>query len=110
MRMLNLALKDIRQVMRDKRTFLFMLLMPIVFTFVMGLAFSSSNTGDQRPVVGLLDRDGSAASQELKNMLNNDANLKVVELSEAQAIDAENSVQKGTYAAFISVPVGFEQA
>lgn len=110
MRIFNLALKDILQVMRDKKTFLFMLLMPVVFTFVMGLAFSSSNSGDQRPVIALIDRDGSPVSQELKNMLNADTSLNLLELNQAQALDANQSVKKGSYAAFISIPVGFGQA
>lgn len=110
MRIFNLALKDILQVMRDKKTFLFMLLMPVVFTFVMGLAFSSSNSGDQRPVIALIDRDGSPVSQELKNMLNADTSLNLLELNQVQVLDANQSVKKGSYAAFISIPVGFGQA
>jgi len=109
MRMLNLALKDILQVTRDKKSFMFILLMPFVFTFVMGLAFSPSISDEQRLEVTVIDRDGSNVSQELKKLLKTDDRLNLTELSAAQASVASQIVKEGTYAAFITIPSGFGQ-
>ncbi|NTV37548.1 MAG: hypothetical protein HGA53_11400, partial [Anaerolineaceae bacterium] len=42
MRILELALKDLSQILRDKQSFLFLLAMPLIFTFVMGVALSGT--------------------------------------------------------------------
>ena len=36
MRSIELALKDIKQILRDKKSLLFLVLMPLVFTLFMG--------------------------------------------------------------------------
>ncbi|MEJ2555996.1 MAG: ABC transporter permease, partial [Anaerolineae bacterium] len=56
MRILDIALKDLAQIFRDKKSLLFLVLMPIVFTVFMGFAFRSSDE-DPRLPVGWVDRD-----------------------------------------------------
>jgi ABC-2 type transport system permease protein len=111
MRIINLALKDISQVLRDRRMLIFMLLMPVVFTLIMGLAFNSSNKTDTRLQIGWIDQDGgSRASQELKSMLAGDASLKLAELDARPMTEIISLVQKGGYAAVIEIPAGYGQA
>ena len=43
-RILDIALKDLRQLMRERETFLFLLLMPIIFTLLFGYAFAQAQT------------------------------------------------------------------
>ena len=43
MRILTLALKDLDQIARDKKSLLFLVVMPIVFTLFMGLAYRGSD-------------------------------------------------------------------
>ena len=50
MRMVNLARKDLVQIARDRKSFFFLVLMPIVFTLVFGLAFRSSGEAPRLPV------------------------------------------------------------
>ncbi len=40
MRILDLAFKDLAQILRDKRSLLFLVAMPIVFTLFMGFAYN----------------------------------------------------------------------
>jgi len=63
-RILDIALKDLRQLMRERETFLFLLLMPIIFTLLFGYAFGgfSSGESDARLPIGYLDEDGSPVS------------------------------------------------
>ena len=42
-RIFDITLKDLTQILRDRKTFMFLLLMPIAFTLLFGLAFGGSN-------------------------------------------------------------------
>ena len=68
-RILDLAIKDLRQITRDWKSFLFLLVMPIAFTLLFGFAFGGNSTADPRLPIGLLDEDGSELSQQLAAML-----------------------------------------
>lgn len=46
MRIIDLVLKDLSQIFRDKRSFVFLLAMPAVFTFFMGFAYRSDEGGE----------------------------------------------------------------
>ncbi|HMD90994.1 MAG TPA: ABC transporter permease [Anaerolineaceae bacterium] len=108
MRIINLTLKDISQILRDKRSFLFMLLMPVVFTAFMGFALGRSSTAnDQNLALGWINQDGnSLLSQQLHSSLQTSSALKLVELDESQA---EEQVQQGKLAAALKIPTGFSQ-
>src|SRR5512139_521539 len=69
-RIIDIALKDLMQLLRDFRTFLFLLIMPIAFTLLFGFAFGAfSEPGDSRIPVGFLDEDESGPSRALHDML-----------------------------------------
>jgi len=46
MKILDIALKDLQQIFRDKNSALFLVVMPIVFTFFMGFAYRSGDNGE----------------------------------------------------------------
>jgi hypothetical protein len=59
MRVIDLTLKDLRQIVRDWRAAVFLLGMPIIFTLMFGFAFGGrGGTGqsDPRLPVSLLDQ------------------------------------------------------
>jgi ABC-2 type transport system permease protein len=111
-RILDIAGKDLRQLIREKETFLFLLLMPIIFTLLFGYAFGGFGGGENDPrlPVGYLDEDGSAISARLRDLL---AGSEVIQLEEdpewtAQAL--ERRVAAEDLAAAIFVPAGFGEA
>ena len=58
MRVIDLALKDILQIIRDKNTLLFLIAMPIVFTLFFGWIFGGNGEDeDARLPVGIVDQD-----------------------------------------------------
>ena len=62
MPMIDLALKDLLQVVRDRKSFLFLLLMPLAFTVFFGVIFSANsqeNETDLRLPVGFYNQDES---------------------------------------------------
>jgi ABC-2 type transport system permease protein len=112
MRIFDLAFKDLSQILRDRRTALFLVVMPIVFTAFMGYAFGRgvSAQGDPRLAVGIIDRDGGALlSQHLQKQLSESPAIRVVVLGEADLPQAGDQVQQGKLAAVVTIPAGFSR-
>jgi ABC-2 type transport system permease protein len=108
LRILDIAQKDLLQLIRDRNTFLFLLIMPVVFTFLFGYAFGGfSGAGDSRLPVGYLDQDHSRLSDKLHDLL---AGSKVIRLDEVPArspSDLEHLVAEEELAAAIIVPARY---
>lgn len=109
MRILDIALKDLSQVLRDRKSLLFLLAMPIIFTFFMGFAYRTNDEpADTRLALGWVNNDpGGALSQELHAMLSDSAEVRLVELD---APSAAGLLERGELAGVLSVPPGFSAA
>lgn len=112
MRILDLALKDLSQIFRDKRALLFLVVMPIVFTIFMGFAYKSGGsndnvTADTRIPLGWANQDiDSKLSQQLYTLLQNTGSVNLVELAPETAAEA---VRSGDVAGVLVIPQGFSQ-
>ena len=110
-RILDITLKDLTQILRDPKVFMFLLIMPIAFTFLFGLAFSGpSEESDPRLPVGLIDQDNTPLSARLKQML---AASDVIRLEEDPAwttTDLEKKVADDDLAAALVIPAGYGEA
>ena len=109
MRISELAIKDLRQIARDRKSFMFLLVMPIAFTLLFGFAFGGNSTADSRLPVGLVDEDGSALSQQLVTMLAASEVVRI-ELENAAVTDLQQQVADKQIAAAILIPAGFGAA
>lgn len=107
----DIAMKDIRQTLRDKMTFLFLLVMPILFTFMFGFAFGGFSTGDvdRRLAVGFQDLDRSQVSQGLKTLLESQTEIRVEETT-ASSEEPQQLVDMEKMAAVVTVPEGYGKA
>ncbi len=104
---LNIALKDIQQILRDRKSFLFLLIMPIAFTIMFGFAFSgtSSKPVDARLPVGFVNQDqDSMLSQELETQLSQSSVIRLV-TGESNALQAK--LEKKEITAMVIVPAGY---
>ncbi len=111
MRILDLTIKDLRQLVRDWKTALFLVIMPILFTLLFGFAFGGFGGGAQDPrlPVGFIDQDRSSSSASLLRLLDQSGTLRPV-LLEGQEADperAERKVQAGDLAAVVIVPASY---
>lgn len=111
-RILDIALKDLLQLSRDFKTFMFLLIMPILFTFLFGYAFGgfSGNDSDSRLPVGYLSQDDNWVTDSLHDLF---AKSEVIRLDEnifRSPSDLEKSVADGDLAAAIIVPEGYGKA
>ncbi len=107
-RILDIAQKDLLQLMRDRKTFMFLLIMPVAFTLLFGYAFGGfGGSSDSRLPVGYLDQDNSRLSRKLHDLL---AASKVIRLDENQTrsvSELEQLVVQEKLAAAIIVPAGY---
>lgn len=110
-RILDITIKDLRQIMRNRMTFLFLLIMPIAFTLIFGVAFGGpAKTTDARLPVGYLNLDGGALSADLKSMLVTSTVLRLDETPGRNEADLKALVGSGKLAAALVIPAGYSQS
>ena len=109
MRVIDLALKDLLQIVRDRQSAIFMVIMPILFTVFFSFIFSGiGGEEDPRLPVGIVDHDaGSALTTSLLDLLETSDAIRPVLLEGNEADNAAEAVQDGDLAAAIIVPPGF---
>ncbi len=101
---LDIAHKDLLQLLRDYKTFLFLLLMPILFTFLFGFAFGGFGTGsDSRLPVGILDEDRSWVGEQLQSLLKQSEVIRLVPETSSRRL-LEQKVADDKLAAAIVIP------
>jgi len=120
MRALDLAIKDLRQLARDRQTAIFLVVMPVVFTLMFGFAFGGMGSGEEDPrlPVGWMDLDkGAPLSAGLRQLLETSGVVRLVPLEpsettpdDASLSDAARQVQEGELAAALIVPAGYSRS
>lgn len=110
MRILDLALKDLTQLIRDWKAAFFLVVMPILFTLLFGFVFSGSGGGDDpRLPVGILDHDGgNALGLYLIELLDASDSVRPVILS-GEIAAVEQKVGDDDLIAAVIVPAGYSE-
>lgn len=111
-RILDIALKDLLQLSRDFKTFMFLLIMPIIFTFLFGFAFGGFGGGDSdsRLPVGYISQDDHRVTDKLHDLLDKSEVIKLDENAFRSTADLDKMVADGDLAAAIIVPHGYGRA
>jgi ABC-2 type transport system permease protein len=111
-RIFDIALKDLLQLSRDFKTFMFLLIMPILFTFLFGYAFGGfgGNDSDSRLPVGYISQDDNWITDELHDLLAKSDVIRLEENAFLSSSDLEKLVADGDLAAAIIVPDGYGRA
>jgi ABC-2 type transport system permease protein len=108
-RILDITLKDLVQLLRDRKIFLFLLIMPIAFTLLFGYAWGGFGGGeaDPRLPVGYLDEDGSWVSESLHELLSDSEVIRLDMGGGLSQAELEGLVADEKLAAAIIVPFGY---
>ena len=105
MHVIDLALKDLLEVVRDRKSVVFLVLMPIAFTLFFGFILSGA-ISDPRLPVGWIDADdGSDQSSKLFASLEQSTVIRLVPLETNG--NASQQVSDEKLAAAVRVPSGF---
>jgi len=109
MRVIDLAIKDWRQLLRDRQTVFFMAAMPILFTLFFGLIFGSAGgeTDPRLPVAVISADSSSSLSSSLLSLLEASEAVRPVVEESVSAEEAGQWVRDARYAAALFVPAGF---
>jgi ABC-2 type transport system permease protein len=107
MRIIDLILKNVTQIVRDWKAAFFMLVVPIIFTLLMGFIFGGfgGDEADSRLPVGVVDQDESAVSAHLLALLEGSDAVRTITLDDAE--QAEGQVRDEELAAAVIVPAGY---
>jgi len=111
MRAIDLAYNDLLQILRDKQTALFLVIMPVAFTLLFGFlfgGFSARTEEDPRLPIGYLDQDGGAMADQLIRFLEASTAVRPVNLGEGD--DPDEMVAQEDLAGAVIFPAGFSAA
>lgn len=111
MRILDLTIKDLSQMFRDKRSLLFLVAMPLAFTFFMGFAYGRAEEGnakaDTRIPLAVVDPEPDAVlNKMLIGRLDLSEDIRIESMNEE---DAMNALHKSDVAGVLVIPQGFSE-
>lgn len=106
MRILDLALNDLKQIFSDRKTLIFIIVMPVAFTFFMGFVYrSAEQPEDPRLPLGWVDNESEGLlSQKLFKMLTDSQAVKLVELDASEAVE---QFRQGKLAGVLLIPEAY---
>jgi ABC-2 type transport system permease protein len=111
LRILDIASKDLLQIIRNRLTFLFLLIMPVGFTLLFGVAFGGlGGKGDARLPLGYLNQDGGQISRQLGDILKASTVIRVDGENQRSIAELEKLVEDEKLAAALIVPAGYSQS
>lgn len=102
--LLALIRKDLILFVSNRRALLLNLIVPIALAAVIGYVFSGGGGKQKQLEIGLVALDRGAVGAKIADGLKKDENLKIVEMTAAQA---QEQVRKGKLSAAIVIPEGF---
>jgi ABC-2 type transport system permease protein len=105
--LLALIRKDLILYVSNRRALLLNLLVPIALASLMGYVFGGAGGKQGKLEIGLVALDRGAVGMKIADGLKKDDNLKIVEVTEAQA---QEDVRKGKLSAAVVIPAGFGEA
>ncbi|MGI6208075.1 MAG: ABC transporter permease [Anaerolineae bacterium] len=105
-RIARIALNDIRIEFSERSTIVFFLILPLIFTAVVGSALQDQGGGSTRFPFALVDADGTDASARLVEALEAS---EVVDPVVLPADEAARRFADSDFPALLTIPAGFEE-
>lgn len=109
MRILDLAMKDLSQMLRDRQSLVFIVAIPVLITLFMGFAYrgsaSEDNNGDTRFPLGIVNpHPDGILNRALLDRLESSGTVRPISMDEEDAMAA---LQKGEIAGILIIPDEF---
>ena len=110
MRVLAIVYNDVVQLVKDWKTFTFMLAMPIAFTLMFGFAFADSGeTSDAKLPLAFVNQDSGEIAHYLWKMLEESEVILPIESSQSRD-ELLQAVQDDEVAGGLIIPAGYSEA
>lgn len=110
MKIFELASKDLIQILRDKKSLLFLAIMPVILTVFMGLAYRGGGDNAEQdtrmPLAWVEDNPGSQPGEMLYKRLEESNTVKPMKMEKDAALEAFN---KGEVSGVLVIPSSFNE-
>ncbi|HEX3027861.1 MAG TPA: ABC transporter permease [Clostridia bacterium] len=108
MKILSIALYDLKRMFRDKGSLTMAIIVPIVFTFIFGLIFGNTGSSDKKVVlpVAIANYDKSSFTKELLDELKQDKSISFSIVDEEELYD---NVKSASVEAGFIIPKDFSK-
>jgi ABC-2 type transport system permease protein len=109
-RFFDITLKDLLQLRRDRKVFMFLLIMPIIFTLLFGYAFGGiggGGGGDSRLPVGFIDQERTWLTKALRQLLDKSTVVRMIDYQPADQTEMEDKISTQKLAAGVILPSGY---
>ncbi|MHB8070586.1 MAG: ABC transporter permease [Candidatus Cryosericum sp.] len=104
----DLMIKDLKQILRDRKSLMFILIMPIAFTLLFGFAFGGyGSPGDTRLQIVVAGDTADPACAALTDLLESSTVVRTVTPASLDDQALRASVRDGKITAVVLVPDGF---
>ena len=108
---IDLTIKDLTQILRDRKSLMFILIMPIVFTLLFGFAFGGYGApADTRLPVVVAGDTGDPAHAAFIDLVESSAVVRLVTPASTDDQALRASVRDSKVAAVVLIPSGFLRA
>ncbi len=108
----TILIKELKELMRDPKILVGMIVLPLIMFPVMGLVFGyavSSAQEASKATLLVVNNDGNEWSQTFINYLNNSMNVAVINNTSVQEIIDQNILSNYSSSQFIEIPIGFSE-
>lgn len=111
-RILDIVKNDLLQLMRERQTFLFLLLMPVVFTLLFSFALNGNKNKAEPPKISVayMDLDAGQLSPVLEKMFAAVETFDLSRLSGLTPAELQSQVDNGDFTAAVVIPRGYSAA
>lgn len=110
--LMNIVIKEIKELVRDPKILLSMIIVPVVMFPLMGFAIQTSTESAQQSIgktsIAIIDQDQGTVSQSLENYLVS-LNFTITNLNNDSLDQAINQIQDTNITNLIVIPSGFTQ-
>ncbi len=107
----TILIKELKELMRDPKILIGMIVLPLVMFPVMGLvmgyAVSSATEQAQKATLLVVNNDGDPWSQSFIGYLNSTMNVQILNNISAQQVIEQNMLAKYNSSQFMEIPAGF---
>lgn len=109
MRILDLAAKDLLQIIKDKMSAVFFVLMPLVFTVFFGILTAPGPDQDNRILVYGINQDAGVLSASLVSDLQKSETIRLVEAAPADKASILEDLSKQDAYGLLEIPPGYSR-
>jgi len=105
-RMLAMLQVSVLQILRDRGELVSIVFLPLLLTYVFGVAFGSQ--GSERPIAVLwIEADTSSYATQIRTIIDDEASVEIVEVTRDEA---DKKLSDGDASIIVTVPEGFGAA